>query len=115
MILNMLFVNQPCWNGQRGLLRDSCKIKGYAAVRNLLKLIVGSAAGMQNSILSYPIALYLLEATPLCADTKEHPKVFRQGIFFNSNRPTYNIDSLLMDMTVVNDVVDLDTKELNTR
>ncbi|MFT6782159.1 MAG: blue copper oxidase, partial [Saprospiraceae bacterium] len=82
---------------------------------NLLKLIVGTAASAQSPIIAFPIPLYPLENPPLNMATNERTKVFRQGVFSNGNgSPLFSIDSMLMDMTVVNDVVNMNATEIWT-
>lgn len=115
MVSDMPFADQPCTNGQRGIIGDSCTTGGYAADRNLLKLIVGPSAGINSPIIDFPILLHPLETPPMSDVSNERLKVFRQGVFFTGNgKPKFSIDSALMDMTVVNDVVMLDSTEIWT-
>jgi len=115
MVSTMPYVDTPCGNGQRGIIGDSCTTKGYAADRNLLQLVIGPSAGPFSPIISFPLDLLPLETPPLTSVTNERVKVFRQGVFTNNNGDgLFSIDSALMDMTVVNDVVNLDATEIWT-
>lgn len=115
MVTDMPFADQPCLSsGPRGIIGDSCTTKGYAADRNLLQLIVGPSSGISSPIISFPITLHPLEAPPMSEVSNTREKSFLQGVFSNEMGPLFSIDSALMDMTVVNDVVMLDSTEIWT-
>jgi len=114
--------NDPCpSNGQRGIVGDSCTTAGYAADRDLLRIVVGPSSGIQSPITSFPIPLLPSEAPPVSSADTTRTKVFRKDNFqiekSNGTLDTvslFNIDSTLMDMMVVNDVVMLDDTEIWT-
>jgi bilirubin oxidase len=89
-----------------GTIGNSSTTNGYADDRNLLKLIIGPSAGIESPIISFPIPLHPLE-TPLLSDASNvRTKVFRKGVFQDDNgNDLFSIDSMLMDMAVVNDTV----------
>jgi len=99
-----------------GIIGDGPTTGGYAADRNLLKLIVGPSSGIDSPIQSFPIDLHPLETPPLSDVSRERTKVFRKGVFNDpaTGNPLFTIDSVLMDMMVVNDVVMLDSTEVWT-
>ena len=113
MVTDMPFADEPC-TSQRGIIGDSCTTAGYAADRNLLRLIVGPSSGIQSPIVSFPIPLHPLETPPMSEVSNVREKVFRQGVFSNANGPLFSIDSVQMNMMVVNDVVKMDSTEIWT-
>ncbi|WP_026232124.1 multicopper oxidase domain-containing protein [Neolewinella persica] len=100
--------------GPRDIIGNSSTTGGYAADRDLLRIIVGPPAGSLSPIIAFPISLLPSEQPPLSAVTRERTKTFRRDKFDVNPRPLYNIDSTLMDMMVVNDVVKVDSTELWT-
>lgn len=96
------------------IIGDASTTNGYAQDRNLLRIIVGASNGTISPIIAFPIPLAGSEQPPLTAVTRERTKTFRRDLFDVSTTPLYNIDSTLMDMMVVNDVVKLDSTELWT-
>jgi bilirubin oxidase len=84
--------------------------------RDLLKIVVGPSAGLLSPIIAFPIPLFPSEQPQLSEVTRERTKAFRRDNF-NINgtlMSLHNIDSTLMDMMVVNDVVKMDSTELWT-
>jgi len=117
MVSNIPGNGDPCPMGnQRGIIGDSCTTKGYAADRNLLKIVVGPSAGISSPITSFPISLLPSEAPPLSAVTNERTKEFRKDKFFvdGKDQNLFNIDSVLMNMAHVNDTVLLGATEIWT-
>lgn len=100
--------------GPRDIIGNSTTTNSYATDRDLLRIIVGPAAGPISPIIAFPIPLFPSEKPPLSEVTRERTKTFRRDLFDVSTTPLYNIDSTLMDMMVVNDVVKLDSTELWT-
>ncbi len=96
------------------IIGDAMTTGGYATDRDLLRIVVGPPAGPSSPIISFPLSLFPSEQPPLSAVTRERTKVFRRDRFDVSTTPLYNIDSTLMDMMVVNDVVKMDSTELWT-
>ncbi|MEM9549483.1 MAG: multicopper oxidase domain-containing protein [Bacteroidota bacterium] len=105
----------PCTNnGQRGIIGDSCTTQGYAADRDLLRIVVGpSNPSYVSPIIGFPINLYPSEAPPLSEVDNTRTKTFRKDNF-GADGNLFNIDSTLMNMMVVNDVVRLDDTEVWT-
>lgn len=99
-----------------GIIGNAKTTNNYAQDRNLLKIIVGSDSGPQSPIISFPINLLPLENPPLSSVTNERVKTFRQDSFLVDGKMhfLFNIDSVLMDMMVVNDVVNLGATEVWT-
>lgn len=96
------------------IIGDGQTTGGYAQDRDLLRIIVGPSAGPLSPIIAFPIPLNPSEQPPLSEVTRERTKTFRRDRFAGNNTPLYNIDSTLMDMMVVNDVVKVDSTELWT-
>ena len=97
-----------------GIIGNAALTGGYAQDRNLLKIVVSPSTGPPSPIIGFPIPLAPSEQPPLSEVTRERTKTFRRDRFDVSNTPLYNIDSTLMDMMVVNDVVKVDSTELWT-
>ncbi len=97
-----------------GVIGNSSTTDGYAVDRNLLKMVVGPSSGPPSPIVSFPISLYPSEQPPMSEVSKTRVKTFRKDMFDVSTKPLFNIDSTLMDMMVVNDVVRLDSTEIWT-
>ena len=118
MVSNIPGNDDPCpSNNQRGIVGDSCTTKGYAADRDLLKIVVGANNPSYSSpIIGFPIPLYPSEAPPLSSVTNERTKEFRKDkfLFEGTEQNLFNIDSTLMDMMVVNDTVLLGAVEIWT-
>ncbi|MFK8161779.1 MAG: multicopper oxidase domain-containing protein [Lewinella sp.] len=100
--------------GPRDIIGNSNTTGGYAVDRDLLRIVVGPSAGPPSPIIAFPIPLHPSEQPPLTDVTRERTKIFRRDRFDGHARPLYNIDSTLMDMMVVNDVVKVDSTELWT-
>ncbi|MEL7123654.1 MAG: multicopper oxidase domain-containing protein, partial [Bacteroidota bacterium] len=84
---------------------------GFAKDKVLLAIVVTENTGPTYN-LDFPIDLHPSEAPPLSAVSNTRLKVFRQDSF--DGEFLYNIDSTLMDMMVVNDVVMMDSTEIWT-
>ncbi len=96
-----------------GIIGNSALTNNYAQDRNLLKIVVG-AQNTISPIIGFPLNLPPSEEPPLTQVTRKRTKTLRRDRFDVSNTPLYNIDSTLMDMMVVNDVVKVDSTELWT-
>ena len=104
----------PCDSHQRGIIGDSCTTKGWAADRNLLKIVVGPSSGINSPIISFPIPLHPSEQPPLDEVDNQREKrflVFDPGM---GGQNLFSIDSVLMNMDSVNDVVLLGDTEIWT-
>jgi len=89
-----------------GTIGNSSTTNGYATDRNLLKIVIGPPAGPLSPIIAFPINLHPSEIPPMSEVTRERTKVFRKGVFQDDNgNDLFSIDSVLMDMAVVNDTV----------
>ena len=97
-----------------GVIGNSSTTDNYATDRNLLKIVIGAPAGPPSPIIAFPINLHPSEAPAMSEVSKTRVKTFRQDMFDVSTKPLFNIDSMLMDMMVVNDVVKLDSTEIWT-
>lgn len=100
--------------GAGDIIGNSGTTNGYAVDRDLLRIVVGPSAGPLSPIIAFPINLHPTEQPPLSQVTRERTKTFRRDRFEGRQGNLYNIDSTLMDMMVVNDVVKLDSTELWT-
>lgn len=84
----------------------------------LLKITVGESAGPPSPIISFPIPLHPSEAPPLSEVSNTRLKTLYQSRIIKSVGDTtkniYNIDKILMDTSVINDTVFLNTTELWT-
>lgn len=100
--------------GPRDIIGNSSTTGGYATDRDLLKIVVGPTLGPLSAIIGFPINITPSEQPPLSDVTRERTKTFRRDLFDVNPRPLYNIDSTLMNMMVVNDVVKVDSTELWT-
>jgi bilirubin oxidase len=100
--------------GPKDIIGNNFTTDGYAVDRNLLRIIVGPSAGPPSPIIAFPIPLHPTEQPPLSQVTRERTKTFRRDRFEGRQGNLYNIDSTLMDMMVVNDVVKVDSTELWT-
>lgn len=96
--------------GDRGTTRN------YAQNRDLLRIIVGPNTVPPSPIIGFPVALHPTEQPALSEVTRERVKTFRKDTFIieGDTMNLFNIDSTLMDMMVVNDVVKVDSTELWT-
>jgi bilirubin oxidase len=98
-----------------GIIGDGSTTNGYSVDRNLLKIVIGPSVGPPSPIIAFPIALHPSEAPDVSEATNTRTKKFLKGVFQNSmGDGIFSIDSSLMDMTVVNDVVNLDATEIWT-
>lgn len=97
-----------------GIIGNGPLTNNYAQDRNLLKIVVGPPAGAISPIIAFPINLHPSEKPPVSQATRKRTKTFRRDLFNVSTTPLYNIDSTLMDMMVVNDVIKVDSTELWT-
>lgn len=92
---------------------------GFIQNRALLKIIVNQFFGIGPGTLTLPRDLRPLEPLATAQVSKTREKVFRKDNFtldscnttVQKNYNLYNIDSMLMDMMVVNDVVKMDSTE----
>ena len=96
-----------------GIIGTSALTNNYAQDRNLLKIVVGPSTST-SAIIGFPLDLPPSDEPPLSQVTRERTKTFRRDMFDVSNTPLFNIDSTLMDMMVVNDVIKVDSTELWT-
>lgn len=85
---------------------------GFAQDRVLLAIVVEENQTGQSYNLDFPIPLHPTEKPALETAWKERIKVFRRDKF--NGESLYNIDSTLMDMMVVNDIVPVDSTEIWT-
>ena len=99
-----------------GIIGNSSTTQGYAVDRQLLKLVVGPSTGGFSPIIAFPISLHPLETPALSKVSRTRLKTFRKDMFMVDGmmQNLYNIDSTLMNMMVVNDVVKLDSTEIWT-
>ncbi|MEO0776938.1 MAG: multicopper oxidase domain-containing protein [Bacteroidota bacterium] len=99
-----------------GIIGNSTTTQGYAVDRNLLKLVVVDRPLPSSPIIAFPINLLPSEQPPISQVSRERLKTFRQDTFIvdGDTLNLFNIDSVLMNMMVVNDVVRLDSTELWT-
>ncbi len=99
-----------------GIIGNGPTTEGYAVDRDLLKIIVGPPSGNLSPIIGFPLDLQPSEAPPLSEVTGERTKTFRKDPFEvdGMTQQLFNIDSTLMDMMVVNDIVKLDSTEVWT-
>lgn len=99
-----------------GVIGNSTTTNGYATDRKLLKIVVGPSTQPASPIIAFPINLAPSDAPGMDLVTKTRVKTFRKDPFMidGEMKQLYNIDSTLMDMTVVNDVVRLDSTEIWT-
>ena len=111
---DVIYVRNNVSTMPAGIIGDDSTTGGYAADRNLLKLVIGSPSGIPSPILSFPIPLHPSEAPDITTATNTRTKNFLKGVFSNANGGLFSIDSALMDMAVVNDVVDLGATEIWT-
>lgn len=110
-----LYIRNKVSNIPTGVIGDSATTKGYAVDRNLLRIIVGQSSTV-SPIIDFPINLHPTEAPSMSEVTHTRLKTFRRDSFLVDNKMQFlfNIDSTLMDMMVVNDVVKLDSTEIWT-
>lgn len=100
-----------------GVIGNNALTQGYAVDRDLIQIIVGPSTQPPSPIIAFPINLHPLEAPAMSDVTKTRLKTFRLDSFFldsGDKIPLFNIDSTLMDMMVVNDVVKVDSTEIWT-
>ena len=109
-----LFVENAVDGIPAGIIGSTSLTDGYAQNRNLLKLVVNGNPAPISPIIGFPLSLYPSEEPPLSQVTRSRTKTLRRDRFDVSTTPLYNIDSTLMDMMVVNDVVKVDSTELWT-
>jgi len=110
-----LYVHNEVSSMTSGIIGNSSTTNGYAADRDLLRIIVGPSSGIPSPIISFPINLHPLENPPVSSATNTRTKSFLKGVFEDEDgNKLFSIDSALMDMTVVNDVVDLGATEIWT-
>lgn len=109
-----LFVENAVDGIPAGIIGNKALTDGYAQNRNLLKIVIEGSSAPPSPIIAFPINLFPSEEPPLSVVTRERTKTLRRDRFDLSNTPLFNIDSTLMDMMVVNDVVKVDSTELWT-
>lgn len=111
-----LYVHNLVSEIPNGVIGNSATTQGYAANRDLLKIIVGPSTQWPSPIIAFPINLYPSEIPSLDEVTNTRVKTFRKDSFMVDGRMRhlFNIDSTLMDMMVVNDVVKMDSTEIWT-
>lgn len=111
-----IYIKNVVSNLPDGIIGNSATTNGYAVDRRLLKIKVGPPANFASPIIAFPINLQPLETPSMDLVTRERTKVFRRDSFLigNNKKFLFNIDSMLMDMMVVNDVVKLDSTEIWT-
>ncbi|GAB5553769.1 MAG: hypothetical protein Sapg2KO_33600 [Saprospiraceae bacterium] len=97
-----------------GIIGNEALTNGYAQNRNLLKIVVDGSNVVPSPIIAFPLSVFPSEKPPLSQVTRERTKTLRKDKFDVSPNPLFNIDSTLMDMMVVNDVVKVDSTELWT-
>jgi len=99
-----------------GIIGNSSTTSNYAVDRALLKIVVTDDMAPLSPIISFPIALHPLETPSMDEVTNTRVKTFRQDTFIMDGDTSnlFNIDSTLMNMMVVNDVVKLDSTEIWT-
>ncbi|MEL6356691.1 MAG: multicopper oxidase domain-containing protein [Bacteroidota bacterium] len=114
------------WNYANGIPEDvigsTMLTDSFAQNRALLKIKIGPSTQPSSPIIGFPIPVYTDPEKPtmdMVSNTRT--KVFRRDTFIRMRDDgsldtirLYNIDSTLMDMTVVNDVVMLDSTEIWT-
>ncbi len=109
-----LFIENAVDGIPAGIIGNSALTNGYAQNRNLLKLVVKTNDAPISPIIAFPVPLFPSEQPPMSEVTRSRTKTFRRDMFDVSNTPLFNIDSTLMDMMVVNDVIKVDSTELWT-
>ncbi|MTB52478.1 multicopper oxidase family protein [Lewinella sp. W8] len=109
-----LFIENGVDGIPAGIIGNSTLTNGYAQNRNLLKIVVKEDDAPISPIIAFPLNLHPSEEPPMSAVTRSRTKTFRRDLFDVSTTPLFNIDSTLMDMMVVNDVVKVDSTELWT-
>lgn len=100
-----------------GVIGNATTTQGYASDRPLLKIVVtDEITAPLSAIIGFPIPMYsALQPDPNEVTNTRH-KTLRKDAFLidGQMKELFNIDSTLMDMTVVNDVVKLDSTEIWT-
>ncbi|MEM1357774.1 MAG: multicopper oxidase domain-containing protein, partial [Bacteroidota bacterium] len=109
-----LFVENAVNGIPVGIIGNEALTGGYAQNRNLLKIVVKAGDAPISPIIGFPVPLLPTEEPPLSEVTRQRTKTFRRDKFDVNPTPLFNIDSTLMDMMVVNDVVKVDSTELWT-
>lgn len=109
-----LFIENDVDGIPEGIIGNSTLTDGYAQNRNLLKIVVKEDDAPLSPIIAFPLNLHRSEEPPMSEVTRSRTKTFRRDKFDVSDKPLFNIDSTLMNMMVVNDVVKLDSTELWT-
>jgi FtsP/CotA-like multicopper oxidase with cupredoxin domain len=109
-----LFVENAVDGIPAGIIGNKALTDGYAQNRDLLKIVIENSSAPPSPIIAFPINLFPSEEPPLSVVTRERTKTLRRDRFDVSTTPLFNIDSTLMDMMVVNDVVKVDSTELWT-
>jgi suppressor of ftsI len=109
-----LFIENGVDGIPAGIIGNSALTNGYAQNRNLLKIVVKQDDAPISPIIAFPLSLFPSEEPPMTQVTRSRTKTFRRDLFDVSTTPLFNIDSTLMDMMVVNDVVKVDSTELWT-
>lgn len=109
-----LFIENAVDGIPAGIIGNNALTDGFAQNRNLLKLVIKANDAPISPIIGFPLNLHPSEEPPLSQVTRARTKTFRQDLFDVSPRPLFNIDSTLMDMMVVNDVIKVDSTELWT-
>lgn len=109
-----LFIENGVDGIPAGIIGNSALTGGYAQNRNLLKIVITNDNAPISPIIAFPLNLHPSEQPPMSEVTRSRTKTFRRDMFDVSNTPLFNIDSTLMDMMVVNDVVKVDSTELWT-
>lgn len=111
------YINNKVSGIPAGIIGDSATTGGFAVDRDLLKIVVGPSTQPLSPIIAFPIPLHPSEIPPMSEVTNTRLKTFRQDSFFvnaTQKKFLFNIDSTLMNMTVINDVVKLDSTEIWT-
>ncbi|PHI20228.1 hypothetical protein CEQ90_08545 [Lewinellaceae bacterium SD302] len=114
---DVLYLYNYVSNIPDGVIGNSSTTGGYAQNRPLLKIEIGPSTQPPSPIIAFPINLYNDPDRPtLDQVSNTRTKEFRQDTFImdGDTMNLFNIDSTLMNMMVVNDVVMLDSTEIWT-
>lgn len=99
-----------------GVIGNRSTTGNYATDRPLMALRIVENTLPPSPIIDFPLNMHPSEMPPLSEVTNTRHKVFRRDNFMVDGRvdSLFNIDSTLMNMMVVNDVVKLDSTEIWT-